>query len=303
MGLTTFYFLAVAGIHTMMAWALYLPYRVQQLHFMTIANMTISGYFAAYATLTWGWPFLAVVVAGILIGALVGFLTSFGIGDAPAFAVVIVGFTYIYISKTIVENVDALGGTLGLFGIPMVAGSPQANRWLLFAVTWFAVLVIGALIHRFDNSRLGRAASAIFTDKTLAAALGVNIKKMGMGIQTAASAIGGLCGVLYAFIYRGLFPDFFTFHYIGIAMSMLFIGGYTTQWGVLFAVPILWGLPFLLPEALQSYRIVMYGVLLIAILLVKPEGLITRPLIRRVIGIFGGRPPGGRATAALEERS
>lgn len=282
MPLSLYYFLAVAAINILMSWSLYLPYRAQQLHFMTVANMTISGYIGAYAALNWGWPFAAVLVTGIVLGALVGFVTSFAIGDAPAFAVVIVGFTFIYITKTIVENMDAFGGTMGLFGIPMIAATPGASRWLMFAISWSLVFVVGFFIHRFDNSRLGRAASAIFIDKNLAASFGVNIKTMGMGLQTAASAIGGMSGVLYAFTMRSLFPEFFTFHYIGIAMTMLFIGGYTTQWGVLLAVPILWGTPFLLPESVQSWRIVIYGVLLIVILVVKPEGIITRPLIRRI---------------------
>jgi len=287
MPLSIFYFLAIAGINILMSWSLYLPYRVQQLHFMTVANMTISGYIGAYAALTWGWPFAAVLILGIFLGALVGFVTSFAIGDAPAFAVVIVGFTFIYITKTIVENVDAFGGTMGLFGIPKIAATPGGHRWVMFAVIWVSVAVVGALIHRFDSSRLGRASSAIFVDKNLAASFGVDVKKMGMGLQAAGSAIGGLCGVLYAFTMRSLFPEFFTFHYIGIAMTMLFIGGYTTLWGVLLAVPILWGLPFLLPEAVQSWRIVIYGVLLVVILLIKPEGIITRPLLRRVGSLLG----------------
>ncbi len=289
MPLSIFYFLAVAGINILMSWSLYLPYRVQQLHFMTVANMTISGYIGAYAALNWGWPFAAVLLLGVLLGALVGFVTSFAIGDAPAFAVVIVGFTFIYITKTIVENMDAFGGTMGLFGIPKIAATPGGHRWIMFAVIYASVIVVGALIHRFDTSRLGRATSAIFVDKNLAATFGVDVKKMGMGLQTAASAIGGLCGVLYAFTMRSLFPEFFTFHYIGIAMTMLFIGGYTTQWGVLLSVPILWGLPFLLPESVQSWRIVIYGVLLVVILLIKPEGIVTRPLIRRVGTLLGAR--------------
>lgn len=282
MSLSLFYFLAVAAINILMSWSLYLPYRAQQLHFMTVANMTISAYLGAYAALHWGWPFALILVVGTLVGALIGLVTSLAIGDAPAFAVVIVGFTFIYITKTVVENVDALGGTMGIFGIPLVAATPGAGRWVIFGVAWSLVAVVGFFIHRFDRSRLGRAASMIFIDRDFAASFGVSIKKVGMGLQTAGSAIGGMCGVLYAFTMRGLSPDFFTFRYVGIAMTMLFIGGYTTPWGVLLAVPILWGAPFLFPESVQSWRIVIYGVLLIVILVLKPEGIITRPLLKRL---------------------
>ncbi|MFP4564291.1 MAG: branched-chain amino acid ABC transporter permease [Spirochaetia bacterium] len=274
-----FNFLAITAIYILMSWSFYLPYRVGQLHFMTVANMTISGYFGAYAALNWNWPFLIVFLVGIILGALIGFLVSLAIGDAPCFAVVIVGFTFIFITKTIVENVDAFGGTLGMFGIPRIAETGGTSRLLLFFVAYAFILIVGFFIYRFDHSRLGRAASAIFVDKDLATSFGVNVKRMGMGLQTWASALGGASGVLYAYIMRNLFPDFFTFHLVGVCMTMLFVGGYATQWGVVLAAPVLWGVPLLFPSAIQSWRIVIYGVLLLVVLVLKPEGVITRPFV------------------------
>ncbi len=284
-----FNFLAITAIYILVSWSLYLPYRVGQLHFMTVANMTISGYFAAYAVLNWNWPFVAVFLMGIILGGLVGFLVSIAIGDAPCFAVVIVGFTFIFITKTVVENVEALGGTLGLFGIPKIVENPGTNRLILFLVAYALVFIVGVFIRRFDNSRLGRASSAIFVNPDLATSFGVNVKRLGMGLQTAASAIGGACGVLYAFIMRNLFPDFFTFHIVGVCMTMLFVGGYSTLWGVVLTAPILWGGPLLFPPVVQSWRIVIYGVLLVAVLVLKPEGIITRRLTYRLRAIFQRR--------------
>ena len=273
-----FYFFAITAIYILMTWSFYLPYRVGQLHFLTIANMTISGYFAAFAALTWHWPFALVLALGFILGAVVGFLTSLAIGDAPCFAVVIVGFTFIYITKTIVENVknSILGGPEGLYGIPMV------NRTTLIIVLYALVVVIGILIHRFDHSRLGRASSAVFVEKDLAASTGVNIKNLGIFLQTFASAIGGLCGVLYAFIMRSLTPQYFTFHLVGICMTILFVGGYATPWGTVFAAPILYGIPLMLPPSLQSWKVVIYGVLLLLVLVFKPEGFISRQLVYRI---------------------
>jgi branched-chain amino acid transport system permease protein len=265
-----------------MSWSLYLPYRVMQLHFTTIANMTISGYFAAYAAINWGWPFAVVFPLGILLGMLVGFIIALAMGDAPCFAVVIVGFTFIFISKTIVENTKALGGTLGIFGIPNIHEDPDTSKLLLLIIAYGFVLLVGFLINRFDRSRLGRAASATFVDTDLASSFGINIKKLGMLLQIAGSGLGGASGVLYAFFMRNLFPDFFTFPLIGTCMTMLFVGGYTTMWGPLVAAPILWGFPLLLPTEVASWRIVIYGVILIVVLVIKPEGIITKDLVYRV---------------------
>ena len=274
MSLPLYYYLAIASIYILMTWALYLPYRVQHLHFMVVANMAISGYFGGYAATQWGWPFGAALLAGMLIGALLSWLVSFGIGDAPTFAVVIVGFTFIYITKTAIENWDAIGGTMGMFGIPMV------KNLLLYA--YLFVLVTGFFIYRFDHSRLGRAASAKFVDKDLATSFGVNTKHLGMFLQTWAGAIGGACGVFYAFFMNSLFPDFFTFHIIGTTMTMLFLGGYTTMWGPLLAAPILWGLPLILPTSIASWRQIIYGIILIVILMLRPEGAVTRQFIRKI---------------------
>ncbi len=282
MSLTLFYYLAITAIYILMSWSIYIPYRVGQLHFITVANMAISAYFAALMAINFAWPFWLVLVAGTLLGALIGFLVSYAIGDAPCFAVVIVGFTFIYLTKTIIENVEAFGGPLGIFSIPKIMQTSSDNRTLLLIVVYILVLVTGFLINRFDHSRLGRAASAIFIDRDLAVSFGVDVKKIGMFLQTWASAIGGMSGVMYAFIMRSISPNHFTFHLIGVCMTMLFVGGYTTMWGAMLAAPILWGFPLILPEALQSWNIVIYGVLLIIVLVIKPEGIITRPMIKKM---------------------
>ncbi|MEW5814688.1 MAG: branched-chain amino acid ABC transporter permease [Spirochaetota bacterium] len=275
-----FYFFAVTAIYILITWSFYLPYRVGQLHFLTVANMTISGYFAAYASLTWHWPFGLVLVLGIIIGAVVGFVISLAIGEAPCFAVVIVGFTFIYITKTVVENVQALGGPEGLYLYG--AGTPMVSRTVLLIVAYGLVLLVGYLIFRLDHSRLGRASATVFVDKNLARSFGVNIKTLGMFLQTFASAIGGGCGVLYAFIMRSLTPQYFTFHLVGICMTILFVGGYSTQWGIILASPILYGIPILLPPAFAAWKIVIYGVLLLAVLIFKTEGFITRSFVLHI---------------------
>lgn len=282
MSLPFYYYLAITAVYVLMSWSIYIPYRTGQLHFMTVANMAISAYFSALMAINFAWPFWLVLIAGTLLGALIGFLVSKAIGSAPCFAVVIVGFTFIYLTKTIIENIEAFGGPLGIFSIPKVLENPSANRSVVLATAWGLVVVTGFLINRFDKSRLGRAASAIFIDRDLAVSFGVDVKKMGMFLQTWASAVGGVTGVLYAFIMRSISPNHFTFHIVGICMTMLFVGGYSTLWGALLAAPVLWGFPLILPSWLQSWNIVIYGVLLITILVIKPEGVVSRKAVRKL---------------------
>ena len=161
MPLELYYFLSITAVNILLSWALYLPYRVAHLHFITVANMAISGYSAAWLVMTLHVPFGWALLVGFALGALVGWLVSLFIGDAPTFAVVIVGFTFIFIVRTVIENLPAVGATMGIFGLPNIGGSPQAHRWIIMAILAGMLLLVGFFLHRFDHTRLGRAASYI----------------------------------------------------------------------------------------------------------------------------------------------
>jgi len=280
--LPLYYYLSITAVNILMSWTLYLPYRVAQLHFITVANMAISGYTAGYLVMALHVPFGLSLALGFLLGGLIGYVVSLFIGDAPTFAVVMVGFTFIYITRTVIENTPAVGGTMGMFGLPNIGGSPSFHRSAIIAILYGLVILVGFIIHRFDHSSLGRAASAVFADKDLAFSLGVDIRKLGMLLQTFSCTVAGGTGVLYGFIYKSFHLDFFTFQLVGIAMTIIFVGGYTTMWGTVVAAPVLYGVPLLFPPAIAAWRIVIYGALLMLVMIVKPEGFITRRTVFHV---------------------
>jgi branched-chain amino acid transport system permease protein len=288
MPLPLYYFLAIAAVNILLSWAMYLPYRVAHLHFITVANMAISAYSAAYLVMHFHVPFGVALLVGFALGALIGYVVSLFIGDAPTFAVVIVGFTFIFITRTVIENLPAVGGTLGMFGLPNIAATPTAHRWTILAILYGLVILVGYILHRFEHSRLGRAASAVFVDKDLAASLGVNRKKLGMLLQTFSCTIAGGTGVLYGFIYKSLYLSFFDFSLVGIAMTVIFVGGYATPWGALILAPILYGVPLLFPASVQTWRIVIYGAMLILVLVLKPEGFVTRRFVTSIESFLSG---------------
>lgn len=269
-----YYFLGFTAIYILMGWALYLPYRVGQLHFLIVACMAVTAYFGGFAAREWGWPFVLILIGGIFIGAMIAFIFSLAIGKAPCFTVVIVGLTSVFIVKTIIENWRLLGGTVGFFHIPTVNN--------LLPIIYIFLFVVGFLIYKIDHSRLGRAASVVFVDREVAVTLGVDIKKLGMFFQIMAGAIAGMAGILDAFLVNSLSPEFFTFSMIAYLMCILFVGGYTTMWGVILSAFILQGIPLLFPSEIASWRQVIYGALLVLIILMRPEGLITRKMLWRL---------------------
>jgi len=269
-----YYFLGFTAIYILMGWALYLPYKVGQLHFLIVACMAVTAYFGGFAAREWGLPFVLILIGGIFIGAMIAFIFSLAIGKAPCFTVVIVGLTSVFIVKTIIENWRLLGGTVGFFHIPTVNN--------LLPIIYIFLFVVGFLIYKIDHSRLGRAASVVFVDREVAVTLGVDIKKLGMFFQIMAGAIAGMAGILDAFLVNSLSPEFFTFSMIAYLMCILFVGGYTTMWGVILSAFILQGIPLLFPSEIASWRQVIYGALLVVIILMRPEGLITRKMLWRL---------------------
>ena len=111
-----------------------------------------------------------------------------------------------------------------------------------------------------------------------------------MLLQTVSCTIAGGAGVLYGFIYKSFHLDFFTFALVGIAMTIIFVGGYATQWGTVVLAPILYGVPLLFPPAIQEWRIVIYGAVLVLVLVLKPEGFITRRFVFSIETFLSGSP-------------
>ncbi|MFW6029004.1 MAG: branched-chain amino acid ABC transporter permease [Halanaerobiales bacterium] len=271
MSTTMSYFIGYTLIYILMTWSIYLPYRVKDLHFLNVAIMAITAYFSAVAAVNWGWPFYLILITAIFIGIIISFIISKVIADVPTFTVVIVGITFIFIIKTVIENSDYLGGTMGFFAIPSI----EHPLLIMGAITLF----FAYLLYMLNYSQIGRAASVIFSDKRMAHSLGIKVENIGRLFQTISSAMAGSAGVLYAYFTGSLFPEFFSFHLVGTLMTILFIGGYTTMWGVIPAAILLGGVPVFLPSAVSSWKILIYGVLLIAVILINPEGIITRKML------------------------
>jgi branched-chain amino acid transport system permease protein len=265
-------------IYILLGWGLYLPYKAGQFTWAAAFCMSGGGYFAAYASTVWHWPFGVCMLASMIVGAVLAFIPALGLRTAPTFATVVASLAVIFILQSTYRNWRAVGGAAGMFGIPR----PHA----LLPVAFALLVVIGVIINRLDRSRLGRAADALFVNRDVAGSLGVSMGATSVAFQSAAGAIGALAGGLYAFGVGTVFPDAFGANLLVIGCAPLFVGGTSTLWGVVLMVPILWGVPLAVPGYIAQWKDIIIGVVLIAVLLVRPEGLITRATLRAVEGSF-----------------
>ncbi|PJF21051.1 MAG: hypothetical protein CUN56_13065 [Phototrophicales bacterium] len=147
------------------------------------------------------------------------------------------------------------------------------NSTSIYYLFLFSVLFAAFVVYRLANSRIGRAWRAVKADENVAQAMGihlVNTKLLAFGVS---SAFAGLGGAVFGASVQGIFPDSFTILVSINVLSLIIIGGMGSIPGVVLGSMILIGLPELLRE-LDDYRLLSFGVLLVVVMLIKPEGIL-----------------------------
>ena len=283
MTLFQLYFLQFSAIYIILAWAMYLPFRANQPYFGPFYSMALGAYFTAFTSVNWGWPVWLILITAVIFVVIVSLVPAFKLASLGGFPMLIATLALFFIVQTVARNIDMFGGRHGLFGmLPL----PDAG---LLAITYGSLLIVGFFIYRIDHSHIGRALDAFHFDKDVAESMGINTARLSVKLQITASAIGGLAGVLYAYTFGGVFPEAFGFNLILYGITILTVGGMYTMWGPIITAPVLWSFSQVLPDSLKTFAIILYGVLLIAMLLARPSGLIDRGTVRMVQGWFGGR--------------
>lgn len=275
MTLFQFYFLEFSAIYIMIGWAVYLMFRINQPYFGSLYSMCIGAYFAAYTSINWGWPVWLIIIGAVILSTVIALIPAFRLAKLGPFPMVIASIALLFIIQTIVKNTDVLGARYGLFGMPFI---PQH---ITLMITYGLLLLIGYVVFHLDYSHIGRAIDAIHFDRDVAETLGINTNRLSIQFQIISSAIGAIAGVLYAYTMQGVFPAAFNMNLMMYAITIVVLGGMYTMWGVIISAPFLWGISQFLPKNLTGLSIIVYGVLLIVMLLVRPGGIIDRKTIKR----------------------
>ena len=249
---------------------------------------------------------LVLLIAGCftaMIGILIGLPTLRLRGDY--LAIVTLGFGEII--PQVVRNSDNVFGfdlTHGTFGISPIdspgfgeigesLGLPLSYQQSFERLSWFywtalALLLITVFCSiRLRDSRLGRAWIAIREDETAAAAMGVPLMRTKTWSYAIGAFFGGVAGAFYASFRSGAFPADFYFNFSVFLLCMVILGGMGSIWGVLLGGMILGylnvaGLATIgskLNEAgvnfePTKYQFGIYGVIIVLMMLFRPEGLI-----------------------------
>ena len=275
MTLFQFYFFEFSAIYIMIGWAVYLMFRINQPYFGSLYSMCIGAYFAAYTSINYQWPVWLILIGAVALSILLALIPAFRLAKLGPFPMVIASMAILFIIQTIVKNTDALGARYGLFGMPFMPNH------ITLSITYGLLFLIGYMVFHLDYSHFGRAMDAIHFEKDVANTLGINTGRLSVQFQVISSAIGGVAGVLYAYTMGGVFPAAFNMNFMMYAITIVVLGGMYTMWGVTISAPFLWSISQFLPKNMTGLSIIIYGVLLIVMLLVRPGGIIDRKTINR----------------------
>ena len=281
MSLFTFYFLEFTAIYIILAWAIYLPFRINQVYFGSIYSMCVGAYFSGYISREFGWPFWLALAGAAVLCVLISLIFAHKLASLAGFPMMLASTAFVFIIQAVIRNLGFLGGSTGLYGIPFV---PQYS---LLVLTYGIIVITGFFIYRLESSHLGRAMDAIRSDPTVASSLGIDIKKVSVQLQIMASALGGISGGLYAFTFCNISLEAFGFSLITFTVSIVIVGGMNTMWGILITAPLLWSISQFVPDALKNYSNIIYAALLIIVLILRPAGLIDRKMLKGIHTFFG----------------
>jgi branched-chain amino acid transport system permease protein len=173
------------------------------------------------------------------------------------------------------EGGTVTGGTGGIvdYRLPPVFGVRITGPWYTVVIV-VLVLATYAVLWRLDRSWFGRACRAVRDNPEAAAAMGVNVARTKVIAFTFTSGLAGVAGMVYAFVDNTVNPPIFGLENAFLLLFMVIIGGAGRHAGAVVGAVLLYLLPFLLSPLIGHHHALVFGVLMVAAILLQPRGLI-----------------------------
>ena len=261
------------------------------LNFAGASFFGIGAYTSAVLNTYTSVPHLLVLLIGGLLAALAGSLLLLPVLRTRGHYAAVVTIAFALLFKTFLEVNDVLGGPQGMQvkGMTILDWSFNDNikfvgLSLSFYMNYFVVsllLLVGAfvVVRRLERSWIGLNLDALRLDETAANCFGLDVVRWKITAFLVGNFLIGIAGALFGMVGGFVAPNNYTFADSLILVSILLLGGIGNPWGLLVATIIVVVVPEKL-QTIQEYRFLLYALMVIAVLLFRPEGLLPRPVRR-----------------------
>lgn len=257
------------GINMILALSLYFPLSAGQLSLGQSGFMALGAYASSWLTATAGWPWPLAFACGAAGAGVVGAVVGLPALRVRGIYLVLLTMAFGEIVRVFFLNFEPTGAAQGFRGMPFVTGLP------LVAVIAAGVVVLAA---RTASSRMGRAFAAISRDELAAEVIGVDVTRAKLASFAVGATVAGLAGALWAHYVQFIEPEEFGFQRAVMPFMFVIVGGVETFWGAVVGAAALTLLPEWL-RFLKEWRLAFYGVTVIAVMIVRPQGLVDRRLV------------------------
>jgi branched-chain amino acid transport system permease protein len=264
--------LAMGGVNAIMAVSVNMIVGITgQLSLGQAGFLAIGAYSCIFFNLDLGFPLPLAAVLATLLTAFAGFLIGFPVLKLSGDYLAIVTLGFGEIIRVVFINLKALtGGPNGRQFSTILAPPNYGNG--LFTVTVVLVLTL-ALLQNFLRSTYGRAIMACREDEIAAGSSGIDVFRYKMAGFVIAAFIAGMGGALYALVNGFIRPDIAQFLRSIDFLIYVVLGGMGSMTGAVLAAYVLTSLQEFL-RFLQDYRLLIYPLILIFVMLFRPQGLL-----------------------------
>ncbi len=231
--------------------------------------MAVGAYAASMLTVwvfpkAWGaFVFPVALIGGGLAAALAGLVVAFPSFRTRGDYLAIVTLAFNMIVKSVLENLDVLGGPRGFLGMSRLTTLPWVVFWTL------ATLVI---LRNFVFSNFGRGVTAIREDELAADLTGINTRRLKLYAFMLSAFFAGVAGGLYAHLLQFINPRSFSILKSTDMLVMVYLGGIGSLAGSVLGATIFTALMELL-RPLELWRWVVGPLMLVLLMIFRPQGI------------------------------
>ena len=247
-----------------------------QMSFGHAAFFGIGAYTAAILSTKLNMPAQVTFPAAMVVAGLFGILLGLPTLKLKGYYFVIVTMVFCEIMRIVELNwMEVTSGPLGILSSPKPGffGLRISTQREFYFLALALVILTVIVIRNIMNSRIGYAILAVRDDEVAAESMGINIFRYKILVFAVSSCFAGLAGALYAQYTGYIDPTSFTNNKSNELLVMVIFGGLGNLVGSFIGAITLSVIPELL-RGLSTYRQLIYGIILVVLMMVKPDGLL-----------------------------